>query len=48
MILYITDVIKEWIGLVVVILVDGNKGFVDVCVIELGGIVGKVGFVCNL
>lgn len=39
---HITDAIKDWIGSVSSIPVDGNDGPADVCVIELGGTVGKI------
>ncbi|KAM7495814.1 hypothetical protein LguiA_020228 [Lonicera macranthoides] len=38
---HITDAIKDWIESVSVIPVDGKEGPADVCVIELGGTVGK-------
>ena len=40
MVSHITDAIKDWIE-GVVIPVDGKEGPADVCVIELGGTVGK-------
>lgn len=36
-----TDAIKDWIQSVSAIPVDGKEGPADVCVIELGGTVGK-------
>jgi CTP synthase (UTP-ammonia lyase) len=39
---HITDAIRNWIESVAVIPVDGNEGPADVCVIELGGTVGKI------
>jgi len=39
---HITDAIKDWIETVAVIPVDGKEGPADVCVIELGGTVGKI------
>lgn len=39
---HITDAIKEWIESVSQIPVDGKQGPADVCVIELGGTVGKI------
>lgn len=42
---HITDAIKDWIESVAVIPVDGKEGPADVCVIELGGTVGK--FFCK-
>lgn len=36
-----TDAIKNWIQSVSAIPVDGKEGPADVCVIELGGTVGK-------
>ncbi|XP_039146692.1 CTP synthase-like isoform X2 [Dioscorea cayenensis subsp. rotundata] len=39
---HITDAIKDWIGSVSSIPVDGNDGPADVCVIELGGTVGDI------
>ena len=41
MVPHITDAIKDWIESVAVIPVDGKEGPADVCVIELGGTVGK-------
>lgn len=41
MVPHITDAIKNWIESVAVIPVDGKDGPADVCVIELGGTVGK-------
>ena len=38
---HITDAIKDWIESVSAIPVDGKDGPADVCVIELGGTVGK-------
>ena len=38
---HITNAIKNWIESVAVIPVDGQEGPADVCVIELGGTVGK-------
>lgn len=38
---HVTDAIKNWIESVSVIPVDGKEGPADVCVIELGGTVGK-------
>lgn len=38
---HITDAIKDWIESVSLIPVDGKEGQADVCVIELGGTVGK-------
>jgi len=37
----VTDAIKNWIQSVSTIPVDGKEGPADVCVIELGGTVGK-------
>lgn len=42
MVPHITDAIKDWIESVAVIPVDGKEGPADVCVIELGGTVGKI------
>lgn len=42
MVPHITDAIRDWIESVAVIPVDGNEGPADVCVIELGGTVGKI------
>ncbi|RZR80159.1 hypothetical protein BHM03_00006097 [Ensete ventricosum] len=39
---HITDAIQEWIERVAVIPVDGKEGPADVCVIELGGTIGKM------
>lgn len=41
MVPHITDAIKNWIESVSAIPVDGKEGPADVCVIELGGTVGK-------
>ncbi|KAK1280661.1 hypothetical protein QJS04_geneDACA004536 [Acorus gramineus] len=41
---HITDAIKDWIESVSVIPVDGKDGPADICVIELGGTVGKDNF----
>lgn len=41
MVPHITDAIKDRIESVAVIPVGGNEGPADVCVIELGGTVGK-------
>ena len=38
---HITDAIQEWIERVAAIPVDGQEGSADVCVIELGGTIGK-------
>lgn len=38
---HITDAIKDWIESVSLTPVDGKEGPADVCVIELGGTVGK-------
>ena len=38
---HITDAIQEWIERVAMIPVDGKEGPADVCVIELGGTIGK-------
>lgn len=38
---HITDAIKDWIESVSLVPVDGEEGPADVCVIELGGTVGK-------
>lgn len=38
---HITDAIRNWIESVAIIPVDGKEGPADVCVIELGGTVGK-------
>ena len=46
MVPHITDAIQEWIERVSLISVDGSEGPADVCVIELGGTVGKDNFVC--
>jgi CTP synthase len=39
---HITDAIQEWIERVALIPVDGLPGPADVCVIELGGTIGKL------
>ncbi|RRT81169.1 hypothetical protein B296_00002646, partial [Ensete ventricosum] len=39
---HITDAIQEWIERVAMIPVDGKEGPADVCVIELGGTIGKM------
>ena len=39
---HITDAIQEWIERVAMIPVDGQEGPADVCVIELGGTIGKI------
>lgn len=39
---HITDAIKNWIESVSTVPVDGKNGPADVCVIELGGTVGKI------
>ena len=39
---HITDAIQEWIERVAKVPVDGKEGPADVCVIELGGTIGKV------
>lgn len=41
MVPHITEAIKNWIESVSHIPVDGKEGPADVCVIELGGTVGK-------
>lgn len=41
MVPHITDAIKNWIESVAAIPVDEKEGPADVCVIELGGTVGK-------
>lgn len=41
MVPHITDAIRNWIESVSAIPVDGKVGSADVCVIELGGTVGK-------
>ncbi|KAL9257385.1 CTP synthase-like protein [Drosera capensis] len=41
---HITDAIKSWIETVTAISVDGKEGPADVCVIELGGTVGRDNF----
>ena len=41
---HITDAIQEWIERVAMIPVDGMEGPADVCVIELGGTIGKSDF----
>lgn len=41
MVPHITDAIRNWIESVAVIPVDGKEGPADVCVIELGGTVGR-------
>lgn len=41
MVPHITDAIKDWIESVAAIPVDGKEAPADVCVIELGGTVGK-------
>lgn len=41
MVPHITDAIQEWIERVSLIPVDGKEGSADVCVIELGGTIGK-------
>lgn len=38
---HITDAIQEWIERVAMIPVDGKEGPADVCVIELGGTIGR-------
>jgi CTP synthase (UTP-ammonia lyase) len=45
---HITDEIQDWIERVAIKSVDGKEGPPDVCVIELGGTVGKkINFVCR-
>lgn len=39
---HITDAVKNWIELVASVPVDGKEGAADVCVIELGGTVGRI------
>ncbi|KAK1577480.1 hypothetical protein Q3G72_024833 [Acer saccharum] len=39
---HITDAIQEWIERVAMIPVDGKEGPADVCVIELGGVIGDI------
>jgi len=39
---HITDAIKNWIESVSSVPVDGKNGPADVCVIELGGTVGRI------
>ena len=46
MVPHIIDAIEDWIERVSLIYVDGSEGTTNVCVIELGGIVGKDNFVC--
>ena len=41
MVPHITDAIQEWIGRVANVPVDGKEGPPDVCVIELGGTIGR-------
>lgn len=41
---HITDAIQEWIERVAMIPVDGMEGPADVCIIELGGTIGKSDF----
>jgi len=41
---HITDEIQEWIERVAMNPVDGTEGSADVCVIELGGTIGKKTF----
>lgn len=41
---HITDAIQDWIERAAAIPVDGKDGPADVCVIELGGTIGKRGF----
>ena len=41
---HITDAIQEWIERVAQIPVDGKEGPADICVIELGGTIGKLLF----
>lgn len=38
---HITDAIQEWIEHVAMVPVDGKEGPADVCVIELGGTIGR-------
>ena len=45
MVPHITDAIQEWIERVAKIPVDGKDGQPDVCVIELGGTIGKI-YIC--
>ena len=42
MVPHITDAIKEKIESVAAVPVDGKDGPADICVIELGGTVGKL------
>lgn len=44
---HITDAIQEWIERVAQIPVDGKEGPADVCVIELGGTIGKLIFLAK-
>ena len=45
---HITDAIQEWIERVAIVPVDGKEGPADVCVIELGGTIGRLAsLVCN-
>ena len=39
---HITDAIQEWIERVAMIPVDGMEGPAGVCVIELGGTIGRL------
>ena len=41
MVPHITDAIQEWIERVANVPVDGKEGPPDVCVIELGGTIGR-------
>lgn len=41
---HITDAIQDWIERAAAIPVDGKDGPADVCVVELGGTIGKHGF----
>ena len=41
---HVTDAIQEWIERVAQVPVDGKEGPADVCVIELGGTIGKLFF----
>lgn len=39
---HITDAIQEWVTRVAKIPVDGDKQIPDVCIIELGGVIGDI------
>lgn len=44
---HITDAIKDWIERVSIVPVDGSNHAADVCVIELGGVVGNALFILD-